>query len=262
MAGLIYDLGPGGGDAKVRAIVLDALKLAIATPGEHRLYRSGKQPGLLPVRSGAYAAAAKLLVEERLLEVTRRAESGKTVVEWVRVTPAGVDYLHSHESPRAVLAELHDALAVTRTGVPVWLDELRQELVAIGEKLAHEVAGLTNRLDAIASRVDEALRRADAKGPGWPDAVADIAPWAVVALAHLDRRRETGVVGACPLPELYAAVRRREPLVALSEFHAGLHRLAEAKALRLLPHTGPMSDLTEPEYAIVAGNDLLYYAVR
>ncbi|MBX7103682.1 MAG: hypothetical protein K1X57_06350 [Gemmataceae bacterium] len=262
MAGLMYDLGQTEGDEKARAIVLDALKAALATPGEQRLYRSGKLPGLLAVRSGAYAQAARILIDEKLVEIVSRSEAGRTAAEWVRITPVGVDYLHARESPRAVLAELHDALAVTRAGVPVWLDDVRRELAGIGDKLAKDVAAMTARLDALASRVDEALRRADARGPGWPEKSADVAPWAVVALSYLDRRRETGMPGPCPLPELYGAIRRREPLVSLADFQTGLHKLAETKALRLLPHTGPMSELTEPEYAIVSGLELLYYAVR
>lgn len=262
MAGMNYDLGQPDNSDKVRAIVLDALKLALASAGEVRLYRSGKLPGLLPVRSGAYAEAARRLVDEGLVERTRQGDPGKSAAEWVRIAPAGVDFLHANESPRAVLGELHDALAVTRAGVPVWLDHVRQELGAIGDKLAAEVATLTSRLDALAARVDEALRRADAKGPGWPSEAAAVAPWAVAALAYLDRRRETGVPGPCPLPELFAAVRRREGPISIADFHRGLNRLAETKALQLLPADPVSFAITEPEHAIVSGNDLLYFAVR
>src|SRR5947199_10683398 len=90
--------------------VLQALKQALAEPGAQRLYRSGKLPGLFPTRTGANAAAAAQAVGDGLLEVVRMEEKGKLSVAWVRPTPAGVSFLHAHESPRAVLEELHAAL--------------------------------------------------------------------------------------------------------------------------------------------------------
>ena len=40
-------------DAKRLDLILDALKAALAAPGDHRLFRSGKLPGLFPSRTGA-----------------------------------------------------------------------------------------------------------------------------------------------------------------------------------------------------------------
>jgi hypothetical protein len=256
--------GPGGSgnSARVQALVLEALKAALSGPGEDRLYRGGKLPGLFHNRYGAPGAAAAFALRERLFEVTRSEIKSKLTVEWVRITPAGVDYLHRHESPRAVLGELREALAVTRSGVPVWLDEVRQELSDLGVRLAEEVGALGRRLESLARRVDDALRRADAAGPGWPDDAADAAPWAIVALAYLDRRRECGSPAECPLPELFTAVRRREPGLNLLDFQDGLKRLAAAKGVRLTPFPGPAAEIPEPQHAIPAGTELLYFAQR
>ena len=124
---------------RVHAALIEALKLALAEPGEQRLYRSGKLPGLFATRTGANAEAADRALRDGLLEVVRTEAKGKLSVEWVRLTPAGVSFLHAHESPKAVLEELHNALLSARTGVPAWLEGMRQEVEALSGRLADEM---------------------------------------------------------------------------------------------------------------------------
>ena len=247
---------------RVEYTVLEALKRALAEPGEQRLYRSGKLPGLFATRTGANAAAAHRAVSEGLLEVVRTEEKGKLTVEWARLTPAGVSFLHAHEAPRAVLEELHAALQTTKAGVPVWLDGMRQEVHALSDRLAVEMDKLMHRLDALSQRVEEALRRTDADVPALADGVARVVPWAADVILHLDRRRQSGAAGDCPLPELFAALRHRRPDVTLSEFHDGLRRLDDLHAISLRPFAGRPEELTEPEYALLDGANVLYYATR
>src|SRR5947209_10944915 len=145
---------------KEEFVLIQALKQALAEAGEQRLVRSGKLPGLFPTRTGANAAAADRAISDGLLEVVRTEQKGKLTVEWVRLTPAGVSFLHAHESPRAVLEELHAALQTTKAGVPVWLDGMRQEVRDLSDRLAVEMDKLLYRLDGLSHRVEEALRRA------------------------------------------------------------------------------------------------------
>src|SRR5438105_841217 len=124
---------------KEESALIEALKQALAEPGEQRLYRGGKQPGLFPTRTGANAAAAERAVADGLLEIVRKEEKGKLTVEWVRPTPAGVSFLHAHEAPRAVLEELQAALQMTKAGVPVWLLGMQREIEALNGRLAAEM---------------------------------------------------------------------------------------------------------------------------
>ena len=71
------------------SLLLDALRRAVADPGDHRLFRAGKLPGLFPSRAGPSADAAKQAVATGLLEVVRTEAKGKLIAEWVRATPAG-----------------------------------------------------------------------------------------------------------------------------------------------------------------------------
>src|ERR1700757_655235 len=91
---------------KVTDALLDALKSALAQPGEQRLFRSGKLTGLFPSRVGANAEAALQALRDGLLESVRTETKGKTAIEWVRLTPRGVNFVHDHESPILVLREL------------------------------------------------------------------------------------------------------------------------------------------------------------
>jgi hypothetical protein len=247
---------------KLREPLVAALKLALAEPGERRLFRSGKLPGLFPTRTGANAEAAEVAVRDGLLDHVRRETKGKVEVDWVKLTPKGVEFLHAHESPRAVLDELRKELQTTRAGVPVWLAGMRDDLQTFTERLAEDTQKLLQRLDALTRRVEEALRRADAAGPEVKDGVSLAVPWAVDALAYIDRRKASGAAGECPLPELFAAIGERHGGMSLTDFHDGLRRLDDYRAVNLLPFSGPAEQLPEPEYALPDGPAFLYYAAR
>src|SRR4051812_46694180 len=95
--------GQAGNAGKVQAALLDGLKTALLGSHEERLYRGGKLPGLFSSRFGATGEAARQALRDGLLEVVRSEVKGKLTINWVRITPEGVDSLHRHESPRAVL---------------------------------------------------------------------------------------------------------------------------------------------------------------
>jgi hypothetical protein len=247
---------------RIEFVVIQALKQALAEPGEQRLYRSGKLPGLFPTRTGANALAATDAVSAGLLEIVRTEQKGKLTVEWARITPAGVSFLHAHESPRAVMQELRAALQTTQAGVPIWLEGMQREVQTLSDRLGEEMDRLLHRLDALARRVEEALRRVDADVPALEDGVVRAVPWAADVLFYLDRRRQSGATGDCPLPELFKAVRERQPNVSLSEFHDGLRRLDDLRALTLKPFEGTPGEMSEPEYALLDGANVLYYVRR
>lgn len=239
--------------ARHTEVILDAVRVAVAAPGEHRLFRAGKLPGLFPSRAGSAAEAAVQALRDGLLETVRTETRGKVVTEWVTATPKAVGFVHEHDSPKSVLRELREVLQATRAGVPVWLDESRQELAALSTRFETRAAAMLDRFDRLADRVEAALRRAEASNPVVGPGVSGVVPWAVAAMEYLDRRR-----GQCPLPELFAAVLDRHPDLSLIEFHAGLRRLHDARAVRLTTS----DDMPEPEYAIVVDGQLMYAAGR
>lgn len=248
-------------DDRPNEALIVALKQALAEPGERRLFRSGKLHGLF-AKTGPAADVAHQALRDGLFEITRTETKGKISIDWVQITPKGVEFLHAHESPLAVLRELKSALRTTRAGVPVWLDGVQQQFQTVTVGMQTELRQIVQRLDALAERVEEALRRADAVGLVVPAGVAASVPWAVEALEYLDRRRFGGAPGDCPMPELFAAIRRGRPELSVIEFQDGLRRLNDNKAVRLLPFGAANGTTPEPEYIMCEGPDLLYYVGR
>jgi hypothetical protein len=245
---------------KATETLLDALKKAMLAPGEQRLFKSGKLDGLFPGKAGLNAAAAAQAIRDNLLEVARTETKGKTTIEWVRLTPKGVELVHHHESPTRAMDELQDALHITLDGVPVWMAGVRQELQALGQRLTDEVQNVCHRLEVLSQRVAESLGKADNQVAPLPNDLMAAVPWGVAALAYLDKRRAGGAANDCPLPDLFRAVRETRPELTVQEFHDGLRKLHDRGALRLLPHAGGQEALPEPEYALPEGN-VMYYSV-
>jgi hypothetical protein len=252
---------PAPAEAERRTeLTLDALKRGLAEPGEHRLFRSGKLSGLFPSRAGASAEAALAAITDGLLEAVRTEAKGKLIVEWVRVTPKGVAFVHDRDSPKAVLRELREVIGATRAGVPEWMEAAREEVAAVAEKFERQGAELLKRLDALAARVEAALRRAELAPPQVPDPVAKVVPWALEAVEYLDRRAEAGAAGGCPLRELFDAVRAGRPGLTVPNFQAGLRRLHDVRAVRL---TGAADgSIPDPEYAMIVGAETCSFAAR
>src|SRR5262249_45935468 len=129
--------------------LLSALKRALAEPGEHRLYRGGKLAGLFANPHGPAGGAAAPAVFPGVFEVVRTETKGKITTEWVRLTPRGVDYLHDHESPLAVLRELRTALNTTQAGVPVFLGQMQQDWQAFSAQMVEQMKLTLKRLETL-----------------------------------------------------------------------------------------------------------------
>jgi hypothetical protein len=239
-------------------LLLTALKMALTNPGEHRLFRSGKLAGLFPSRAGLGAEAALIALQEGLLETVRTETRGRIIVEWVRATPRAVQFIHHHDSPQSALRELRELLATTQAGVPVWMAEAKQEVAKLSAQFEERAAALLTQLSDLALRVEAALRRAEASGLWVAEPVGRLVPWAVDVLEYLDRRKTAGATADCPLPELFHAVRTQYAQLTLPEFHDGLRRLHDVRALRLIPGR----EVSEPEYALLVDGQLMYAVNR
>lgn len=246
---------------RVNELLLAALKHALSVPGEHRLYRAGKLDGLFPGRSGASLEAARHALFHELLHRTRVEIKGKAEIEWVEITPRGVEILHENESPLHALHELRDTLRANRDALPEWLAGMRQLLHDLEAHLQTDTVRWGERLAAMEQRVEDTLRRLEAAGPLVPPEVVERHPWTVDALNYLDRRRAGGGSAVCSLPELFTAVRGHHPALSLSAFHDGLRRLHQRRAVSLRPVDDP-TEMTRPEFALLEGDSVFYLAAR
>ncbi|MBI1832676.1 MAG: hypothetical protein HYR84_14645 [Planctomycetes bacterium] len=130
--------------------LLEALKAGAQHGGEIRLYARGKVPGLFAKRTRLNAKVASQAIQDGLLEVTRVEPVGKATVEWVRVTPRGLNFLLESESPARALAELRDALAVHDQGLPLWIAQLHARLDDLARRFNDELAQIRQWLQQIA----------------------------------------------------------------------------------------------------------------
>ena len=245
---------------RVRDALLDALGRALAASGEQRLFRAGKLDGLFAARTGAAGDAAARALSEGLLELVRKEVKGRTEIDWVRVTPRGVEFLHEHESPTHALHQLRTTLRVNQDALPAWLGQMHETLRRLVEQLTADAARWREQLQALERRVSETLRRLEAAGPLVPEEVARDHPWSIDALNYLDRRRSGGAAEPCPLPELFAAVAGHHPGLSTAAFHEGLKVLHRRKALLLL-EAAP-EQMTQAEYALLDESMVYYLAVR
>lgn len=242
-------------------LLLDALKIALADSREHRLFQSGKLPGLFRSRYGPPAEAALFAIKEGLVETTRTEAKGRLIVEWVRATPRGVGFVHDHDSPKAVLGELKQIIGETRGGIPVWMADVRTEIARLTTQFEERTREMTSRLDELGRRVDAALRRIDT-APRLADPIARLVPWGESALEYLDRRSAAGARGPCSLGELFHAVRQSIPMLIVPEFHDGLRRLHDTRAVRLSGSDTYPGLRTDPEYAMLVGSELCSFVSR
>lgn len=241
------------------ALLLAGLRAALSGD-EHRLYRSGKSDGLFASKSGPAGEAAELAIREGLLEYARTETKGRFEIEWVRLASKGVEYLYQHDSPRAILDEMRQMLATAQSGVPIWQDEILKSLEKLATHITDQMARYLDKLESLSKRVDEAVRRADVT-PDLSKALQELIPWGVDALAYLDHRRLGGASNNCPMPELFGAVRGKHSTITIRDFHDGLRRLADNRAVKLSAWAGPGA-IPQPEYAMMAEGHLVYQVSR
>lgn len=245
---------------KLEGVLLDALKAALADPREHRLFRAGKLDGLFPSKLGLSLEAAHHALRHGFLESVRTEAKGPVSVEWVRIAPSGVEFVYSHDSPRSVLGEMRNVLVSAKAGVPGMMAGVQEELKALATRFAAEIDGYTKRLDALTQRVEEAIRRMDSTGPMLADPLQALIPWGYDALIYLDQRKQTRRADPCTLAELFEALLPKHPALDISQFHDGLRRLADNRAVKM--HAVPPDSIDRPEYALIDGSKMLYHVER
>lgn len=232
-----------------------ALKSALGNVEPLPLYRGAKQEGLFASRTGPAGEAAQQALRDGLLEIVRKEARGKSEVEWVRITPLGVQFVQQHESPRAALEELVPLLRANQQGLPRWVEEFRAQLHALTNRFTESWQRQERQLEQLLQRAEAALERLRAGGPQAP-----LDAWQLAVLEYLRRRRESAAT-PCPIVELFNAARGHHPDLTLGVLHEGLAQMRDRGAVDLVPFGGHLSDLPEPEYALLEG-PAVYSAVR
>jgi hypothetical protein len=220
-------------------LILDALGRAAADPGPLPLFSRPTAPGLFP-RTAAARLAARRCLDEGYLRPARSETNGKPR-ELVEITDQGRSYLAGQLHPRQVLDDCVRALEARQSQLA--------ELVQTARRLHEHLDGLKALIAAALPRLSRPAEPAAAA----PDCGAELQ-------AELERWHGGGAPDDCPLPELFRRLHRGWPALTVGAFHDVLRRLHAAGRVYLHPWTGPLYELPEPAFALLAGHEIAYYA--
>jgi hypothetical protein len=232
---------------KSTQMLLDALGRAVAEPAGVPLLGSKTAAGLFgPTPAGKQVAERGK--ELGYLRVLRTEARGKNVHEICAITEKGLAFLLAQASPRQVLEDLVRALEARQAQV--------SDLVAV----ARQTQATLESLKTVAEKVLQDLAKPKAESVLAVPSTNGSATWKSILLSYLAQWQAARASEDCPLPELFRQTQKSVPGLTIGHFHDGLRWLHEQGQLYLHPWTGPLYDLPEPAYALLAGHEIVYYA--
>jgi hypothetical protein len=280
---------------KLTQQITDALTRAAAEPGGLALYASKADPGLFPNTAAAKPAAQKCFADE-LVRVVATDAKGKSPRELYALTEKGWEFLLAAVNPKQVLEDFVRVLEARQGEVGELLDTARSmanSLQGLKEAVTRVLPGVTSQrvqrprsaeptppgppslkgrgekdlMDSIASSVVEEATssvtplpfREGGMGGLGSSAGTDLLSETSLAPAVVAYLAERSTATDCPLPELFRAVARTAALT-IGEFHDCLRQLYADGKLTLPAWTGPLYALPEPQYALLIGHGIAYYA--
>jgi hypothetical protein len=226
----------------VRAVVDSAPKVLLGT---------AKKPGIFSGATQANKQAAQACLDHGWLEGTGQFEGkGKSAKETYRITAAGARYA----------LEKNDAVVLLAEAAKETTASLKQ-FAELKGKMEMTLAGLEKQQGVMATLLDR-LRPPDLgrlTRSATPTAATN--GWLASALTYLAEYQTAHPYSMCSLPELFVQIARPRGL-SIGQFHDGLRQLVGEGRLRLHPFTGAAYTLENEQYALVAGQEIKFYAQR
>jgi hypothetical protein len=279
---LFHPHGSGTVADKLTQQITDALTRAAAQPGGLPLYASKSDYGLFPNSAASKPAAQKCIIDE-LVRVVATDTKGKAPRDLYGLTEQGWEFLLAAVNPKQVLEDFVRVLEERAGEV--------DELLATARSMANSLQGLKDAVTRVLPGVCAAKvvreeptppRPPSLKGRGETDPRASFAvEEAPNSFSPFPSGREAGGVGLltdtdlapaivahlraraaatdCPLPELFRALARNAALT-IGEFHDCLRQLFADGTITLPAWPGPLYDMPEPQYALLIGHGIAYYA--
>ncbi len=258
--------------------IVEALTRVAAEPGGLPLYASKSDPGLFPNTSAAKPAAQKCLADD-LLRVTGTDPRSRSPRDLYCLTEKGWEFLLESVNPRQVLEDFVRVLESRQGEVT--------ELLATARRMAENLQGLRESVAKVLPVVSEArMNLTRTSLARWPSekhdteysltagggnargrrcdepAVALLEAPTVTVLAPALRAHLAEHRGPtdCTLPELFRALTATGFARSIGEFHDCLRDLHAQGAIALHSWTGPLYALPEPQFALLIGHGIAYYA--
>jgi hypothetical protein len=270
---------------KSSQLILTALTQAAATAAGMPLHGSKATPGLFP-STVAGKQAAQRCREEGFLAITPscNGEDGanspalkmkSASAELCMITDKGLAYLLAQVSPREVLEDLVRVLETRDAQVDQLLtfarllqgdfQALKQsaqcvlERICQPERQSEPVNGTNGDLKSL---FHEFLfnRGTTVSAPGHSSPAPEQPGIQDAVRAFLTHWTASCTTEDCPLPELFRQARTVSPDLTIGQFHDTLRQLHDRSQIYLHPWTGPLYDVPEPQYALLIGHEVAYYA--
>jgi DNA-binding PadR family transcriptional regulator len=251
------------------------------------LYAGKSEPGLFPNTSTAKPAAQKSLADGLLRVVAMQQPKGKPARELYGLTDAGWEFLLAQVNPKQVLEDFVRVIEARQGEVGELLSSARSmaaSLQGLKEAVTRVLPNVTairlpcpaattlvglepettaeGRLSALSTPTPGGELDSRSAPIPEPVAVIDHESEAELDSSILSRLADwSGAAGEdCPLPELYRSLSLLSSPPTIGEFHDCLRRLRADGAIHLHSWTGPLYAVPEPEFALLAGHGIAYYA--
>jgi hypothetical protein len=242
--------------ADPKQLALQAVSRALVDPTPKVMHGAKGKPCFFEAATAPMKQAATHCLENRWVEGTGVfVGGGKSKKELFRVTPAGIKTALEKSEPAQLLG---DAVG--------YLERSVKEVEGLRASVDAMLAGVRSQKDLVHQLferikppdVERLLQgfKQDGKTGTHPTAGKD---WLQDVLGYLVEYKRRNPMANCPLPELFRNVAGPRGLT-IGQFHDGLRDLASRGQLRLHPHTGAAYQLQDEQYALVAGQEIKYYA--
>ncbi len=273
---------------KFTHLILDALTRVAAEPNGLPLYGTKTEAGLFPNAAAAKPAAQKCLADD-LVRVVAADTKAKAPRDLYGLSDKGWEFLLAAVNPKQVLEDFVRVLEARQGEV--------SELLATARRMADGLQGLRDAVARVLPNVTTAkVVRPTPSAPAEPtpspslqggeqdlrDSNTSAKPKETSrAFTPLPEGRGAGCVGLltttdlapavrahlashdgptdCTLPDLFRAL-ARDAALTIGEFHDCLRQMCADGAVSLPAWTGPLYALPEPQYALLIGHGIAYYA--
>lgn len=239
--------------ADPQAVAFQALARALLDPAPRVLLGTKAKPGVFD--SSTAKPAALLCLDRGWLATTGEfVGKGNSRKELYRITPTGIRAVLENSEPVKLL---DTAVSSLQEGAGE-LKAIRGKIDQLSEAFLHHkqlVTALQERLRPpdVAGLLQTSARAGAATAP------ASDSEWLAEAVRHLEEYQRRHPLGHCALPELFHRVAEPRRLT-IGQFHDGVRQLVEHGKVRLHPFTGAGYQLQEEQYALLAGQEIKYYA--
>jgi hypothetical protein len=232
-------------------LILEALGRAACEPEGLPLLATKTESGLFPATSKAKALADRCK-EDGFLEVVQSEAPGKKQREICVLTERGKQFLLQRSSPRQLLEDFLRVLESREGDVT----RLREQV----ENWAQSILGMKAILEEVLPRLLETgngaipMNGTKTNASTNLDALigeikAKLSEWHAVPNSQQD----------CPLPELFRRLELPKK-ITIGQFHDALRQLHDDDQIYLHPWTGPLYSLPEPQFALLVGHEVAFYA--